>query len=70
MTLTNLGNNKEVHMLQELVNQTIEIRMAGFDAEKIKGKVIRVNDSWIEIATKKNIELINITAIKKIITSS
>ena len=57
-------------MLQELVNQTIEIRMAGFESEKIKGKVLRINDSWIEISTKKNIELINIVAIKKIITRS
>ena len=57
-------------MLQELVNQTVEIRMAGFDSEKIKGKVIRVDDYWIELATKKNIELVNIVAIKKIITRS
>jgi hypothetical protein len=64
------ANDKEVHMLQELVNQAIEIRMAGFEGEKIKGKVLRVDDSWIEIATKKNIELVNIVAIKKIITRS
>lgn len=57
-------------MLQELVNQTVEIRMAGFESEKIKGKVLRVDDFWIEIATKKNIELINIVAIKKIIMRS
>ena len=57
-------------MLQELVNQTVEIRMAGFEGEKIKGKVLRVNDSWMEVATKKKIELINIVAIKKIITSA
>ena len=55
-------------MLQELVNQTVEIRMAGFEGEKIKGKVLRVNDSWMEVATKKKIELVNIVAIKKIIT--
>lgn len=57
-------------MLQELVNQTVEIRMTGFDAEKIKGKVLRVDDSWMEIATKKKIELVSIAAIKKIITSA
>ena len=59
-----------MHMLQDLVNQTIEIRMAGFEGEKIKGKVLRVNDSWIEIATKRKIELVNIVAIKKIIMPS
>jgi len=57
-------------MLEELVNQTVEIRMASFDGEKVKGKVLRVNDSWIEVATRKKIELVNIVAIKKIITSA
>ena len=55
-------------MLQDLVNQTIEIRMMGFEGEKIKGKVLRIDDSWIEIATKKKVELVNIVSIKKIIT--
>ncbi len=57
-------------MIQELVGKTVEIRVHAFEAERIKGKVLRVNDNWIEIATKKNIELVNLTIIRKITTSS
>ena len=57
-------------MLQELVSQSVEIRMNAFDGEKVKGKVLRADDTWIEIATKKDIELVNIAAIRKIIIPS
>lgn len=57
-------------MLQELVGQSVEIRFDGFDGEKVKGKVLRVDDHWIEVATKKNIELFNLAKIRKITPSS
>lgn len=57
-------------MLQELVGQSIEIRINSFDGETIKGKLLRADDTWIEVATKKKIELINIAAIRKITARS
>ena len=53
-------------MLQELVGQSVEIRFNGFDGEKVKGKVLRVDDHWIEVATKKHIELFNLSTVRKI----
>lgn len=57
-------------MLQELVGKTIEIKINSFNEEKIRGKVLRTDDSWIEIATKKKILLVNITTIRTIVMPS
>ena len=57
-------------MLQDLVGKTVELYLTGFDAGKIKGKVLRVDDAWLEIATKKRIEYVNIRAIKRIFALS
>ena len=52
------------------MSQAVEIRMNSFDGETMKGKVLRADDTWIEIATKKKIELVNIAAIRKITVRS
>ena len=57
-------------MLEELVNTTVEIYIVGFDGGKVKGKLLRVDDTWAEVATKKRVELINISAIKIVYAAS
>ncbi|MCP5100778.1 MAG: helix-turn-helix transcriptional regulator [Chloroflexi bacterium] len=61
---------EEKQMLHELVGRSVEIRIHSFNEDRIKGKVLRVEDAWIEIATKKDIEFVNIAAIRRIILPS
>lgn len=59
-------------MVQELIGKTVDVYINSFSdfGEKIKGKILRVNGSWVEIKTKKKVEYLNITSIKRIIVSS
>ncbi len=63
---------EENHMLQELVGKTIAIFMpqTSLSEDVVKGEVVKVNDSWIEVKTKKETQYINTNSIKKIVVSS
>lgn len=56
-------------MIEDLVGKTVVIRLNTFGdlSDKITGKVMRVAEPWIEIATKKDIEYVCTYAIKRII---
>ena len=63
---------EENHMLQELVGKTIAIFMpqTSLSEDVVKGEVVKANDSWIEVKTKKETQYINTNSIKKIVVSS
>ena len=46
---------------------TIYPTLSGVGNATVKGKVIDMDDNWIQIKGKKEVELVNIHAIKKII---
>ena len=63
---------EEFSMLKELVGKTISIHISltSLQPDQIKGEVLRAGDNWIEIKTKRNIEYVNTTFIKRIVVSS
>ena len=62
---------KEFSMLKELVGKTITIHLpaTALDTTQVKGEVVRADDSWIELRTKKNIEYLNTSFVKRIVVS-
>lgn len=59
---------EENSMMQELVGKTIEVQILVVSdfTDKIRGELLRASDSWLEIKTKKRIEYVNTTLIKKV----
>ena len=56
-------------MLQELQGRkiTVFLTLSAVGNVSVKGTVIQMDDSWIQIKGKKEVELVSIQAIKKII---
>jgi len=58
-----------VKMTNELLNKYIGkncLITTGSFGTNVKGKIISVNDNWIEVETKKGIELVNAEFIQSI----
>ncbi len=63
-------DDKELFMLQELKGKNVSIALGTTDFNTIlKGEVIEIEESWLKLQTKKNIENIRIDAIAKITRS-
>ena len=56
-------------MLQELQGRkiTVFLTLSAVGNVSVKGTVIQMDDSWMQIKGKKAVELVNISAIKKIV---
>ena len=56
-------------MLQDLQGRkiTVFLTLSAVGNISVKGTVIQMDESWIQIKGKKEVELVNIQAIKKII---
>ncbi len=63
---------EEFSMLKELVGKTVSIHipLTSINVDQVKGEILRADDSWIEIKTKKSIEYINTAFIKRIVVPS
>ena len=55
-------------MLAELKDKKVSISSTGSSEFSVasKGVILEINDSWLKLQTKKNIEIIRIKAIFKI----
>jgi len=56
-------------MLQDVQGRkvTVYLTLSGLGNASVKGTVIQIDDSWMQIKGKKAVELVNISAIKKIV---
>jgi len=58
---------KETSMLAELKDKKVSISLGSTEFSVVpKGVILEINDSWLKLQTKKNIEFIRIEAIFKI----
>jgi DNA-binding XRE family transcriptional regulator len=59
---------EENPMLQELVGKTIEVQILVFSdfTDKVRGDLLRVSDSWLEVKTKKRTEYVNVALTLKV----
>jgi hypothetical protein len=55
-------------MLQELLGKTVTIYLGVVSSfsDAVKGEVIDVNESWLKVQAKRDIEVINIERISRI----
>jgi len=55
-------------MLQEIQGKkvTIYLNLSGLGDSAVKGEVIEINDSWLKLKGKKEVELVKVSAIKRI----
>jgi len=62
---------EELPMLQELQGRKVSIALGTTDFNvTLKGKVIEINDAWLKLQTRKDVEYIRIDAITRIMASS
>ena len=56
-------------MLQDVQGRkvTVFLTLSGLGNASVKGTVIQMDESWMQIKGKRKVELVNINAIKKII---
>ena len=56
-------------MLQDVQGRkvTVFLTLSGMGNASVKGTVIQMDDSWMQIKGKRKVALVNINAIKKII---
>ncbi len=58
-------------MLQELQGKKVSIALGSTDFSNIlKGEVIEIDDSWLKLKTRKELEYIRIDAITRIVVHS
>ena len=55
-------------MLQEIHGKkvTIYLTLSGLGNSSVKGKVIEIDESWLKLKGKKEIEIVYVNAIKRI----
>ena len=59
---------EEISMLEELNGKNVAISLGSTEFSEVpKGVILEINDSWLKLQTKKNIQFIRIEAIFKII---
>lgn len=56
-------------MITELNGKEVVVHLGIFAAftDSVTGKVVSTNDQWIQVKTKKQLEFIPVTSIKRII---
>jgi hypothetical protein len=56
-------------MLQELVGKRVVVHLGAWStwgSDSVKGEVVKVRDSWMELRTSKGIEVINTETVRRI----
>ena len=62
---------EEISMLEELIGKKVSVSLGSTDFSEVpKGVILEINDSWLKLQTKKNIEFIRIETIFKIVLTA
>ena len=62
---------EEISMLEELIGKKVSVSLGSTDFSEVPtGVILEINDSWLKLQTKKNIEFIRIETIFKIVLTA